>query len=55
MPSAIPIVLLLIAVCLIVYGRVNRHKRWGDRIAIAGYATLAVAIVAGLFARGFIG
>ncbi len=54
MPTFITIVLLLVAVCLIVYGRVNHRRRWGDRIAIGGYAVLAVALITGLVARGFI-
>lgn len=42
---------LLVAVVLIVYGRVNRRSRWGNWIAVAGYAVLAVTIVAGLLTR----
>jgi hypothetical protein len=54
MPAVIPIGLLLVAVCLIVYGRVNHRRHWGDRIAIAGYAVLGVALITGLVARGLI-
>ena len=44
--------ILLVAVVLIVYGRVNRRPRWGNLIAVAGYTVLGVAIVVGLAARG---
>ncbi len=42
---------LVVAVILIVYGRVNRRSRWGNWIAVAGYAVLAVTIVFGLATR----
>jgi hypothetical protein len=46
---------LLVAVVLIVYGRVNRRTRWGNWIAVAGYALLAVTAVFALVARGVLG
>jgi hypothetical protein len=49
------IVLLLVAIALIVYGRVNRRRPGGNWIAVAGYATLAVAFVVGLVGKGLIG
>ncbi len=36
---------LVVAVILIVYGRINHRSRWGNRIAVAGYAVLAATIV----------
>jgi hypothetical protein len=41
---------LLVAVVLIVVGRVNHRKSWGNWVAVAGYAVLAVTIVVGLTA-----
>ncbi|MGC8633229.1 MAG: hypothetical protein ACP5VP_00945 [Candidatus Limnocylindrales bacterium] len=43
---------LVIAVILIVYGRVNHRSRWGNWIALAGYATLAISIIAAILTRG---
>ncbi len=42
---------LAAAVILIVYGRVRRRTRWGNWIAIAGYAVLAVTIAAAFLTR----
>jgi hypothetical protein len=50
--SPLLVLSLLVAVVLIVYGRVNRRPRWGNLIAVAGYTVLGVAIVVGLAARG---
>ena len=36
---------LVVAVVLIVYGRVNRRSRWGNWIAAAGYLVLVLTIV----------
>jgi uncharacterized membrane protein YozB (DUF420 family) len=33
---------VIVAAVLIVYGRANRHRRWGNWLAVAGYALLAV-------------
>jgi hypothetical protein len=41
-----------VSVALIVYGRVSHGRRWGNWIAIAGYAVLAVTIAVALVARG---
>ncbi len=48
-----PIAALLAAISaiLIVYGRVNRRSRWGNRIAVAGYALLVVAGILFLLSR----
>ncbi len=39
---------LVVAVVLIVYGRFNRRRPWGDWIALAGYSVLAITIVVAL-------
>ena len=44
MASPILILPLVVAVILIVYGRVNHRSRWGNWIAVAGYAVLAITI-----------
>ena len=38
MASPILILPLVVAVILIVYGRVNHRSRWGNWIAVAGHA-----------------
>jgi hypothetical protein len=52
MPTAALVAPLGVAIVLIVVGRLNHGVRWGDRVAIAGYALLALTIVVGLAARG---
>ncbi len=52
MPRAIAILLVVVAVVLIVSGRVYRRRRWGNWVAVAGYATLAVAGALVLLTRG---
>ncbi len=52
MSSPILFLPLLVAIVLIVYGRVSHRRRWGDRIAIAGYAVLTVTIAVALVTRG---
>ena len=49
-----PILVLpvVVAVVLIVYGRINHRTRWGNWIAVSGYATLAVTAVVALLTRG---
>jgi hypothetical protein len=49
-----PILFLPVAVAaiLIVYGRVDRRRRWGNSIALAGYALLAITAVIAVVARG---
>ncbi len=42
---------LAVAVVLIVIGRLNHRARWGNRVALVGYALLAVTFVAGLALR----
>ena len=48
MRNPVLILPLVVAVILIVYGRVNRRSRWGNWIAVAGYAVLALTIVVAL-------
>ena len=52
MRSPLLVLPLLLAVILIVYGRVNHRTRRGTWIAVAGYAVLAVTIVLALLTRG---
>ncbi len=49
--SPLLLVPLVVAVILIVYGRVNRRSHWGNWIAVAGYAVLAVTIAVGFLTR----
>jgi hypothetical protein len=42
---------VVVAAVLIVYGRVNRRRRWGNRIAVAGYALLAITAALALVVR----
>ncbi len=51
MSTPILFVPLVVAVVLIVYGRVNRRRRYGNWIAVGGYAVLAVTIVVALVLR----
>lgn len=39
------------AIILIVYGRVRRRGRWGNWIAVAGYALLGATILIALATR----
>jgi hypothetical protein len=50
--SPVLILPVVVAAILIVYGRVNHHRRWGNWIAVAGYAVLAVTIIVALVTRG---
>ena len=52
MSSPVLILPIAVAVILIVYGRVNHRRRWGNWIAVAGYAVLAVTLAVGLVTRG---
>ena len=52
MRSPLLIPLVSVAAILIVVGRVNRRKPWGNRVAIAGYGLLAVAAVLAFVASG---
>ena len=45
MRNPILVLPLVVAVVLIVYGRVNRRSRRGNWIAVAGYTVLALTIV----------
>jgi ABC-2 type transport system ATP-binding protein len=49
-----PVLILpvVVAAILIVYGRVNRRVRWGNRIAVAGYTVLAITAIVALVRRG---
>jgi hypothetical protein len=48
-----PVLILpvVVAATLIVVGRVSHRRRWGNRVAVAGYATLAIMAVLALAAR----
>lgn len=37
------IALVVLSTILIVFGRVNRRSRWGNWVAVAGFAVLALA------------
>ncbi len=52
MTNPVLFVPLLVAVILIVYGRIRRRSQWGNWIAIAGYAVLALTIVVAFITRG---
>ena len=51
MPTPVLAVPLAVAIILIVVGRVRHRARWGDLVAVAGYALLAVTIVIGVLTR----
>jgi|NGEPerStandDraft_6_1074524.scaffolds.fasta_scaffold180022_3 protein-S-isoprenylcysteine O-methyltransferase Ste14 len=44
----IAIMLVVVSAILIVCGRVNHRSRWGDWIAVAGFAVLVLAGVLAL-------
>jgi hypothetical protein len=43
MPQPVLIALVAVAAILIVTGRLNRRTRWGNWVAVAGFAVLALA------------
>lgn len=43
MSQSVLIALVVVAAILIVFGRVNRRTRWGNWVAVAGFAVLALA------------
>ena len=43
MSQRVLIALVVVAAILIVFGRVNRRTRWGNWVAVAGFAVLALA------------
>ncbi len=51
MPRAVPILVVVVAAILIVVGRVNHRSWWGNRVAVVGYALLALAAVLAVLAR----
>ncbi len=51
MPTQVLVLPLAVAIVLIVLGRLNHRKSWGNWVAIAGYAVLAIAIVLGILSR----
>jgi uncharacterized membrane protein len=55
MPSSVFILPVLVAVALIVSGRLYRRRHWGNWVAVAGYVLLAVTAVFALAARGGLG
>ena len=42
MSQTVLIALVVVAATLIVFGRVNRRTRWGNWVAFAGFAVLAL-------------
>lgn len=51
MSDPIFILPVVVAASLIVYGRVNRRRRWGNWIAVAGYTLLAITAAVALMTR----
>lgn len=45
------IALVVVAAILIVFGRVNRGTRWGNWVAVAGFAVLALAALLRVMTR----
>jgi len=45
------IALVVVAAILIVFGRVNRRTRWGNWVAVAGFAVLALAALLRVMTR----
>jgi hypothetical protein len=43
MPQIVLIALVVVSAVLIVLGRVYRKTRWGNWVAVAGFAVLALA------------
>ncbi len=43
MSQPILLALVIVAAILIVSGRLNRRTRWGNWVAVAGFAVLALA------------
>lgn len=43
---------LAVAIVLIVAGRVNHRRPWGNWVALAGYTVLAVTIAVALLVKG---
>ena len=50
MPQPILIALVAVSAILIVAGRLNRRARWGNWVAVAGFAVLALAALLRLLA-----
>ena len=51
MSRPLAIILVGIAAVLIVFGRVNHRHPWGNRVALVGYAVLALAAVLTVLTR----
>ena len=49
-PALIPLV--IVAAVLIVVGRVNHRRPWGNRVAVAGYALIALTAAIAFVTRG---
>ena len=43
MSQPVLIALVIVAAVLIVFGRLNHRTRWGNWVAVAGFAVLALA------------
>ncbi len=52
MRSPVLVLPVVVAVVLIVYGRVNRRRPGGNWVAVAGYAILAITAVVALAMKG---
>jgi hypothetical protein len=50
MPQPVLIALVVVSAVLIVSGRLNRKTRWGNWVAVVGFAVLALAAVLRLLA-----
>jgi hypothetical protein len=51
MSQTVLIALVVVAAILIVFGRVNRRTRWGNWVAVAGFAVLALAALLRVMTR----
>jgi hypothetical protein len=52
MSDPVLIVPVVVAALLIVYGRVNRRRRWRNWMAVGGYALLAITGLVAFAVRG---
>ncbi len=51
MSRSVAILLVAVAAILIVVGRLNHATRWGNRVAVAGFAVLVLAAAVTLATR----
>lgn len=50
MPQPLLLALVVVSAVLIVFGRLNHRTRWGNWVAVAGFAVLALAALLRLLA-----